>query len=84
MIEQPSTPIEQPEVDQSARRGAPSTPGLLGLHEHPAMLVVSTGSATPTVPLLAGLLVLAIFVAAPLLVAMVLGRILRNSVSETS
>ena len=84
LIEQPTTPIEQPEVDQPARRGAPSTPGLLALREDPAMPVVSTGSATPTVPLLAGLLVLAIFVATPLLAAMVLGRILRNIVSENS
>ena len=83
LIEQPATPIEQPEVDRPARRGAPSTTRLAS-REEPAMPMVNAGSATPTVPLLAGLLVLTIFVAAPLLAAMVLGRILRNSVSEAS
>jgi len=83
LIEQPAPPIEQPEVDRPARRGAPSTTRLAS-REEPAMPMVSAGSATPTIPLLAGLLVLTIFVAAPLLAAMVLGRILRNSVSEAS
>ena len=43
LIEQPTTPIEEPEVDQPARRGPPSTPGLLALREEPAMPTVSCG-----------------------------------------
>ena len=74
LIERPTASSEQPEVDRPARRSAPSTPQLLALREQPAMPAVSPGSATLTVPLLAGLLVIAAFVATPLLVAMVLGR----------
>ena len=74
LIERPTASSEQPEVDRPARRSAPSTPQLLALREQPAMPAVSPGSATLTVPLLAGLLVIAAFVAMPLLVAMVLGR----------
>jgi hypothetical protein len=48
------------------------------------MPTASAGSATPTVPLLAGLLVIAGFVATLLLATMMLGRILRNKVSEAS
>jgi murein DD-endopeptidase MepM/ murein hydrolase activator NlpD len=84
LIAQPATPIEQPEVDRPTRRSAPSTPPLLTLREGAAMPTVSAGSATPTVPLLAGLLVIAGFVATLLLATMVLGRILRNKVSEAS
>jgi hypothetical protein len=47
------------------------------------MPAVSAGSGTPTVPLLAGLLVIAAFVATPLLTTLVLGRLLRR-VSELS
>jgi murein DD-endopeptidase MepM/ murein hydrolase activator NlpD len=74
LIEQPTTPIEEPEVDQPARRGAPSTPGLLALREEPAMPTVSAGSATPTVPLLFALLVIAVFVATPALAATVMAQ----------
>jgi hypothetical protein len=84
LIEQPTTPIERPQVDRPARRSAPSTPQFLALREEPAMPTVSAGSATPAVPLLAGLLVIAVFVATPLLATMVLGRILRKRVSEAS
>jgi hypothetical protein len=84
LIEQPTTPIEQPQVVRPARRSAPSTPGLLALREEPAMPTVSAGSATPTVPLLAALLVIAVFVATPALATMVLGRLSRNRVSEVS
>ena len=82
LIEQPTTPIEQAHVDRPARRSVPSTPQLLALREEPAMPTVSVGSATPTGPLFAGLLVIAVFVATPLLATMVLGRVLRNRVSE--
>jgi Peptidase family M23 len=84
LIEQPTTLIEQPEVDPSARRSTHSTPQLLALCEEPTVPTVSAGRATPTVPLLAGLLVIAVFVATPALAAMVLGRILQNRVSEAS
>jgi murein DD-endopeptidase MepM/ murein hydrolase activator NlpD len=80
LIGQPTTPIEQPEVDQQARRSAPSTSGLLALREEPAMPTVSAGSATPTVPLLAGLLIIAVFVLTPLFATIVVARVLRNSV----
>ena len=73
LIEQPTTPIEQPEVDRPARRSPPSTPRLLALREEAAMPTVSAGSATPTVPLLFALLVIAVFVATPVLATMVLG-----------
>ena len=78
LIEQPTTPIEQPEVDRPARRGAPSIPGLLALREEPAMRTVSAGGTTPTVPLLSALLLIAVFVATPALAATVLRRLLRN------
>ena len=84
LIEQPTTPIEQPQVDLPARRSAPSTPQFVAPREEPAMPTASAGSATPTVPLLAGLLVIVVFVTTPLLATMVLGRILRNRVSEAS
>ena len=84
LIEQPTTPIEQPEVDQPARRNAPATPGLLALREEPAMLTADAGSATPIVPLLFALLVIAVFVATPALAATALRRLGRNKVSEVS
>jgi murein DD-endopeptidase MepM/ murein hydrolase activator NlpD len=80
LIGQATTPIEEPEVDQQARRNAPATTGLLALREEPAMPTVSPGSATPTVPLLAGLLIIAVFVLTPLFATIVLARALRNSV----
>jgi len=76
LIEQPTTAIEQPEVDQQARRSAPATPGLLALREEPATPTVSARRATPTFPLLAALLVIAVFVATALLATMVVGRVL--------
>ena len=74
LMVQPTTPIEQPEVDRPARRSAPSTPALQALRETPAMPTASAGSATPTVPLLSALLVIAVFVATPALAATVLLR----------
>jgi hypothetical protein len=62
LIEQPATPIEQPEVEGAARRSAPATPGLLALGDEAAVPTLSTKSAKPTVPLLAGLLIIAVFV----------------------
>jgi hypothetical protein len=48
------------------------------LREEPAIPTATAGSATPTVPLLAGMLVIAVFVATPLLAAMVVvGRLWR-------
>jgi hypothetical protein len=84
LIEQPVAPIEQPEVDRAARRSAATTPGLLALREEPAMPTVSARSATPTVPLLFALLVIAVFVATPALAATVLRRLGRNKVSGVS
>ncbi len=84
LIEQPTTPIEQPEVDQPARRSAPATPGLLALREASVMPTVNAGSATPTVPLVFALLVIAVFVATPVLATMVLGRLSRSRTSEAS
>jgi hypothetical protein len=73
LIEQPSTPIEHPEVDRPARQ-RPATPRLLLLREEPAMPAVSAGGVTPTIPLLAALLLIAVFVATPVLATMLLGR----------
>lgn len=84
LIDQPTTPIEQPEFDRPARRSAPSTPRLLSLRQEPATPTVSAGGATPTAPLLLGLLVVAVFVATPLLATMLLGRVWRNSVLKRS
>ena len=84
LIDQPTTPIAQQEVDRPGRRSAPSTPRLLSLREEAAMPTLSAGGATPTAPLLLGLLVIAVFVATPVLATMVLGRIWRNRFSEHS
>jgi hypothetical protein len=84
LVEQPTTPIEQREADRPELRAAPSTPELLALREEPAMPTVSAGSATPTVPLLFALLVIAVFVATPALATTVLRRLGRNKVSEVS
>jgi hypothetical protein len=83
LIDQPTTPIDQPEVDRPARR-TPSTPRLLLLREEPAMPTVGAGGVTPTVPLLAALLVIAVFVATPVLAMIVVARLFRNTVSEAS
>jgi murein DD-endopeptidase MepM/ murein hydrolase activator NlpD len=83
LIDQPTTPIDQPEVDRPARR-TPSTPRLLLLREEPAMPTVGAGGVTPTVPLLAALLVIAVFVAMPVLAMIVVARLFRNTVSEAS
>jgi len=84
LIEQPTTPIEQPEVDEPAHRSGPATPGRLALREEPAMPTVNSGSATPTLPLLFALLVIAVFVATPALAATALRRLGRNKVSDIS
>lgn len=83
LIEQPTKPTEQRNVDRPAQRSIPATP-LLAFRGEPALPTQSAESATPTVPLLAGLLVIGVFVATPFLAAMMLGRILRNRVSEAS
>lgn len=85
LVDRPTTPIEQPEVDRPARRITPSTPRLPSLREDPALPTVSAGGATtPTAPLLLGLLVIAVFVATPVLATMLLARVWRNSVSKRS
>ncbi len=76
--DQPPIPIEQPEIVRSADRGAPTTPELLASDEEPAMPTVSAGSTTRAVPLLAGLLVIAVFVTTSVLATMVLGRLRRQ------
>lgn len=80
LIEQPSRLIEQKQVDRPAGRSAPSTPQLLTSRDEPAIPAVSAGNATPTIPLLAGLLIIAVFVATPLFATIVLARVLSNSV----
>ena len=60
LIEQPTTTFQQPQVDRVARRSAPSTPQPLALRQEPAMPTVSARDVTPTAPLLAGLLVIAV------------------------
>jgi murein DD-endopeptidase MepM/ murein hydrolase activator NlpD len=77
LIGQPTTTIEQPQVDRPPRRSAPSKPQLLTLREEPAIPTAAAGSATPTVPLLAGMLVIAVFVATPLATIVVVGRLWR-------
>jgi hypothetical protein len=80
LIEQPTAAIEPPQIDHRAHGKAP-LPQLQDLREEQAMPSVSAGGATPTVPLLAALLVIAVFVATPALAATVL---LRNKVSGVS
>ena len=80
LIEQPTTPFEPPQTDHRAHRSAPS-PQLENVREEPAMPTVSAGGSTPTVPLLAALLVIAVFVATPALAATLL---LRSKVSRVS
>ena len=80
LIEQPTTPFEPPQIDHRAHRSAPS-PQLESVREEPAMPTVSAGGSTPTVPLLAALLVIAVFVATPALAATLL---LRSKVSRVS
>jgi len=82
LIEQPTTPIEQPQVDEPAHRSGPATPGRLALREEPAMPTVRAESATPTLPLLFALLVIAVFVATPLLATMVLRHISRSRAAQ--
>jgi hypothetical protein len=48
------------------------------------MRQASAGGAVPTVPLLAGLLVIVAFVATSVLATIMLGRTLRNGGSEVS
>src|SRR4029079_4483008 len=78
LIEQPTTPIEQPQVDEPAHRSVPATPGRLALRDEPGMSQVNAGTLTPTVSLLFALLVIAVFVATPLLPTMVLRHISRS------
>ena len=78
LVEQPTTPIEQREADRPELRSAPSTPQLLALREEPAMPKASAESVMPTIPLLAGLLAIAVFLATPVVATMLLGRLWRN------
>jgi len=48
------------------------------------MPTVSTKSAKPTVPLLAGLLIIAVFVSTPLVATIVLARVLRSRPQDLS
>lgn len=80
LIPQPTVPIEQSEGDPSAHRDVPSLPRLPSLRREPALATASGRSAVPTGPLLAGLLVVAVFVATPLLATTVLTRVLRKRV----
>lgn len=85
LIDQPTTPIERPKVVRPAHDSAYSAPRLPSLREEVGMSTGgAAGDATPTVPLLAALLVIAVFVAALVLATMVLGHLLRNRVSEVS
>jgi hypothetical protein len=78
LVEQPTTPIEQREADRPELRSAPSTPQLLALREEPAMPKASAESVMPTIPLVAGLLAIAVFLATPVVATMLLGRLWRN------
>ena len=73
LIERPPTPSDQPKIDM--RRGliAASPPPLVRIRELPAPTVVAR-SSTLTIPLLAGLLSVAVFVAMTVLGGMVLIR----------
>ena len=84
LIEQPVPPNEQPEVEGAVRRSAPATPGLLALGDEAAVPTLSTKSAKPTVPLLAGLLIIAVFVSTPLVATIVLARVFRNRPQDLS
>jgi Peptidase family M23 len=75
LVEQPTIPIEQREADRPELRSALSTPQLLALREEPAMPKASAESVMPTIPLLAGLLAIALFLATPVVAMMVLARL---------
>lgn len=84
LIAQPATQIKPPAVVRPAHRSVPSTLQLLALGEESATSTATTGSAAPTIPVLAGLLVIAIFVATPVLATIALGRMSRNRRPEAS
>jgi hypothetical protein len=77
LTDRPPTPIERPEVDRPEGLRAASPPQLLLVSEEPAMPKVAAGSSRLTIPLLAGLLLVAVFVATPVLAMMVLARLWR-------
>jgi len=84
LIDQPTTAIQRPEVVRPPDRSVPSTPWLLSLRDQPGLPTASAGSSPPTVPLLAGLIVIAFFVATPVLATIALRRLVHNGASETS
>ena len=77
LIDRPPTPIGQPEIDLPEGLRAASPPQLLPVSEEPALPKVAAGSSRLTIPLLAGLLLVAVFVATPVLAMMVLARLWR-------
>jgi peptidase M23-like protein len=81
LTEQPARRIEQRNVDRPV--GALAMPDLLALREEQPMPPASAESDTPMVPLLAGLLIIAVFVATPLLATMVLRHISRSRASQS-
>ena len=84
LTNQPTTPIERPKFVRPEHDSAPSTPWLLSSREGVGESKGGAGDAMPTAPLLAALLVIAAFTATLALATMVLGRLVRNRVSENS
>ncbi len=76
LIEQPSNPSEQPEIDRPSLSAA-SPPQLLPMREEPALQTVAEGSSVLTIALFAGLGSVAFFVATAVLASMALGRLWR-------
>jgi murein DD-endopeptidase MepM/ murein hydrolase activator NlpD len=83
LIAQP-TPTQQPAAVHRGERSSAPPPHLLSLRNEPTVRKASAGGAVPTVPLLAGLLVIVAFVATCVLATIMLGRTLRNGGSEVS
>ena len=82
MIDQQLTPTEQPEVDGPEGSNPTSPPQLLPMRAEPAIRTAATASSTPNIPLLVGLLSVAVFGVLPVLATMALGRLWREKVNR--
>jgi hypothetical protein len=82
LIAQPAKSTEPAERDYSAHRGALFATGLVSLRREPAAQTVSAANTDRAVALLAGLLVVALVVATPVLTTMRLARVRRREAED--
>jgi len=83
LTEGPVPTTEPSEADRSARRGAPSATRLVSSRAEPVPSPISANT-NRVVPLLAGLLVIAVFVATPALATTLVRRRWRRSAEHRS